>query len=112
MAGETQAVGAIRKERKPAGVFKMDWISVFGAPVPEAWMPSLLLYLDLLGWEVRGRGNTVQVRWDAEDPNRVEAVRELIQEYARDAWQKPPTAVELAYWRNEAEAIITKEESK
>lgn len=102
------AVGAV----KPAGLFAMDWVSVFGAPVPDSFMPGILLELELKGYPVQHRGNTVQVRWDADHPERVEEVRQEIRRYALRAWLAPATEAEREHYLALAEKIITSREEK
>lgn len=96
------AVGTVQKTKAPAGLFTMAWVSVFGVYVPETWQPSVLLELDLRGYEAKVMGHTIQIKVDAEDPDRVETVREIIRDYGKLAWKRP-TPEERDYWLQRAE---------
>jgi hypothetical protein len=85
---------------------------VFGAPVPDSYMPGVLLALELEGYSVRHRGNTVQVKWSDEHPERIEEVRRFIRRYALRAWQAPMESAEKEHFLALAEAIIRGREEK
>lgn len=94
--------GAKTAEKKATGLFQMQWVSVFGVYVPEAWHASVLLELDLRGYEASILGHTVRVRPDADDPERIERVREILRDYAKSAWRRP-SPEERKYWLAQAE---------
>lgn len=110
---ETMAVGTKRGVKKDHGLFEMSWVTVWGAWVPEDWSPSLILHLDLhYGIEARAQGHTIQVHWDAEDPERIERVRDLIRDYGKSAWKRPLAGEAKDFFMAEAEALISAREAR
>jgi len=78
------AVGSATKVATDPGTFSMNWVTVWGVYVPPSIMHLVLWDLELRGFEAKDLGHTIQVKWDAEDPDRVERARETIKNSIRD----------------------------
>lgn len=108
------AVGSRREEKKDHGTFTMQWVTVWGVYVPEAWMASALLNLELseLGYVGRAQGHTIQVQWSAEDPDRVEKARDWIRDYGKQAWKRPLEGEAREFFLDRAEELIAAREAR
>lgn len=107
------AIGTTRKEKKEHGLFTMTWVTVWGVYVPEAWSASVLLNLELAtGIVGRAQGHTIQVQWDADDPERIERTRDWIRDYGKAAWKRPLEGVAKQHFLDLAEALISRQEAR
>lgn len=81
---KTQVIGATTAVKAPPGIFSMDWTTVWGIYVPPSIMPMVLWELELLGFEAKDLGHTIQVKWSADDPDRIDRAREQIKKSVYD----------------------------